>query len=56
MPPENTLYSGKDVIQVAEALEVSVRSTSQAEERAGVRAWQQWIGDAWAEAPGTVYR
>ena len=29
---------------------------ARADERAGVQAWKQWIGDSWATTPGVVYR
>ena len=53
--PANTLSSSKDLPQLMEALEASVRSRARAQERAHVQAWEQWIDNAWTEMPVTVY-
>ena len=54
--PADTLSTSKELTRMMEAREASVRSRAQAEEKAPVQAWKQWIDDAWTEPPGTVYR
>ena len=54
--PADTLSTNKELTRVMEAPEASVRTRARAKEKARVQAWKQWIDNAWAETPRTVYR
>ena len=56
VPPADALYTGADLKRLAEALEAAAQTRARAEERARVRAWKQWINEAWDTTPRMVYR
>ena len=52
----DALYTSAELQRLTEALEAAVQTRARAEERARVRAWKQWINEAWDATPGVVYR